>query len=169
MKRAQLKIQEMAFMLVALILFFILVGLFALSIWSKNITESATELAEEKTLSAISNLAGTAEFICPETKSNCIDADKVMALIGKKNYDNFWPFTSLKIIRYSGFDKNEDEMTSCNLGNYPDCDVIEIYDKRIASEKVINSFVALCRQEYENSEPYIRCEIAKFLAGSERK
>ena len=168
-KKGQLKIQEMAFMLVALILFFILIGLFALSIWSKNITDSATELAGEKTLSAVSNLAGTAEFICPDTKSNCVDADKVMALIGKKNYEDFWPFTSLSIIRYSGFDKKVEEMIECNLGNYPDCDVIEVYDRGGVNENVISSFVALCRQEYENGKSYTKCEIAKFLAGSERK
>jgi len=167
-RKGQLKIQEMAFMLVALILFFVLIGLFALSIWSNNIKESATEIAEEKTLSAITNLAGTAEFICPDTKSNCVDADKVMALIGKKNYESFWEFTSLKILRSSGFDKKESEMTKCNLGNYPNCDVIEIYDSGVSNEKIIGSFVALCRRAYEN-KPYTKCEIAQLWAGSERK
>ena len=63
-KKSQLKIQEMAFMLVAIILFFILVGLFAVSIVFKNIQESSQEIKEEKTLSVIENLAGTAEFSC---------------------------------------------------------------------------------------------------------
>lgn len=164
--KAQLQIQEMAFMLVALILFFILIGLFALSIWNKNIRESATEIAGQKTLSAIANLAGTAEFICPDTKSNCVDADKVMALIGKKNYENFWEFTSLRIVKYSGFNKNSNNWIGCTLKNYPECDVFEIYDSKKSNENTIRSFVALCRREYENGKPYQKCEIAKFLAGS---
>ena len=43
-KRGQLKIQEMSFMLVAVILFFILVGLFVFSIIYSNIFKSATEI-----------------------------------------------------------------------------------------------------------------------------
>ena len=140
-KRGQLKIQEMAFMIVAIILFFILVGLFAVSIVYKNLQESATEIAEGRTLSAITNLAGTAEFICAGGKSNCVDADKLMALTGKKNYNNFWEFSSLSVVRYSGFNKKENEMIKCALSNYPDCDVIEIYDEEVGNEKVISSFV----------------------------
>jgi hypothetical protein len=106
-KKSQIKIQEMAFMLVAIILFFILVGLFALSIVYKNIQESAEQIQEERTLSAIGYLAGTAEFTCPAGKSNCVDADKLMGLIGKKSYESFWSFSSLKVIRFKGFNKDE--------------------------------------------------------------
>ncbi len=166
-KKSQLKIQEMAFMIIAIILFFVLVGLFALSIVYKNLQESATEIVEGRTLSAITNLAGTAEFICAGGKSNCVDADKLMALIGKKSYEDFWSFSSLSVIKYSGFDKKENEMIECSLSNYPDCDVIEVYDKAIENEKVISSFVALCRREYENNYGYDKCEIAQLWAGSE--
>ena len=165
-KKAQLKIQEMAFMIIAIILFFILVGLFGLSIVYKNLQESATEIAEKKTLSAITNLAGTAEFICAGGKSNCVDADKLMALTGKKSYEDFWEFSSLSVVRYSGFSK-EGDWIKCDLQTYPDCDVIEVYDKEIENERVISSFVALCRREYENNYGYDKCEIAKLIAGSE--
>ena len=166
-KKGQLKIQEMAFMIVDIILFFILIGLFSLSIVYKNIQESATVIAEEKTLSAIENLAGTAEFICAGGKSNCVDEDKLMALIGKKSYDDFWDFSSLSVIKYGGFAKDEDDWILCNLRNYPDCDVFEIYDANVKNEKVISSFVALCRREHENNYNYDKCEIAKLIAGSE--
>jgi len=165
----QLKVQEMAFMLVALMIFFALVGMFILSVWSKNIGDKATGIAEERTLSAIGNLAGTAEFICANSKPNCVDADKVMALQGKKVYENFWTFSSLSIIRTSGFSKNETQLTGCNLGNYPNCDIITIYDKNVANERAISSFVALCRREHENNYPYEKCEIAKLVAGTELK
>ena len=168
LKKGQLKIQEMAFMLVAIILFFILVGLFAVSIVYKNIQESATQIAEEKTFSAIENLAGTAEFSCSSGKSNCVDADKLMALINKKSYKDFWAFSSLSVVRYSGFSKNESDFIECNLQNYPDCDIIKVYDKKV-KENVIHSFVALCRKEYENNAPYEKCEVAQLWAGTERK
>ncbi len=166
MKKAQLKIQEMAFMIVAVILFFILVGLFAISIIHKNLQESAVQIKEEKTLSAIENLAGTAEFICPETKSNCVDGDKLMALINKKNYKDFWDFSSLKVLKSTGFSKEEKGWTECTLGNYPDCDVINVYD---TEDIEISSFVALCWREYENNAPHEKCEIAKLIAGGKKK
>ena len=167
--KGQLKIQEMAFMLVAVVLFFILVGLFALSIWSKNIEKSAINIAEEKTLSAIENLAGTAEFICPNNKPNCVDGDKLMALKDKEIYEDFLEFSSLSIIKGSGFAKNETDLIECSLGNYPNCDIIKIYDKNIRNERVVKSFVALCRREFENSAGYEKCEMAKLNAGTELK
>lgn len=167
--KAQLKIQEMAFMIIAVILFFILVGLFAVSIVYKNLRESASEIAEEKTLSAIENLAGTAEFICAGEKSNCVDADKLMALTGKTSYRDFWDFSSLSIVKLSGFSKGEENWIKCSLQNYPECDIFEIYDSGIKNEKIISSFVALCRKEYENNYNYDKCEIAKLIAGSEVK
>ena len=166
-KKSQLKIQEMAFMLVAVILFFILVGLFAVSIVFKNIQESSQDIKEEATLSAIEYLAGTAEFVCPGGKSNCVDADKVMVLKNKKSYESFYSFSSLSVLRYSGFNKKENEFIECNLQNYPNCDIIRIYDKNV-NENVIHSFVALCRREYEQSS-YEKCEIAQLWAGTERK
>ncbi len=176
-KKSQIKIQEMAFLLVAIIMFFVLVGLFAASIVYKNLHKSATAIEEEKTLSIISNLAGTAEFACTGTRPNCIDGDKLMGLIGKRSYESYWPFTSLKVVRFSGFNKKEDDFIECNVQNYPNCDVFEIYDKNRLLEKdgdkninenVIHSFVALCRIEFEQN-PYEKCEIAQLWAGSERK
>ena len=69
----------------------------------------------------------------------------------------------------SGFDKSDAEMIKCSLANYPDCDEFEVYSKGVANEKHISNFVALCRKEYENDYTYDKCEIAKLVAGSERK
>jgi len=166
--KSQVKIQEMAFMLVAVILFFVLVGLFATSIIYKNAHESATQIEEEKTLAAVSNLAGTAEFVCTNNRPNCIDEDKLMSLIGKKSYESLWSFTSLRVVKFSGFNKMEKDFIECTIQNYPDCDVFKIYDKKNPNEDTIFSFVALCRVEFEQN-PYEKCEIGQLWAGSARK
>jgi hypothetical protein len=165
--KAQIRIQEMSFMIVAVVIFFALVGLLAFSVLYSNLHEEATQITEDKTLSAITNLADTPEFTCGEP--NCVDADKLMSLIGKESYKDFWDFSSLSVIKFSGFDKDEKDLIKCNLGNYPDCDIFEIYDKNINNEKKISSFVALCRKEYENDYTYNKCEVARLIAGSERK
>ncbi len=166
-QKAQLRIQEMSFMIVAVVIFFVLVGLFAFSIINSSLHSTATQIAENKALSAITNLADSPEFSCG--KPNCVDADKLMALIGKKNYKKFWDFSSLTIVKSSGFNKSESEMVLCSLLNYPNCDKFEIYDKKVLNEKKISNFVALCGKENENEQTYDKCEIAKLIAGSERK
>jgi hypothetical protein len=170
-KKSQLKIQEMSFFLVAVVLFFILAGLFALSIIYSNLYKGATEAAEQRTLSSISNLAASPEFSCG-SKINCVDADKLMALMKNKNYETFWPFSSLSVRTWEGFDKKENELTKCSSANYPQCDYFVVYtkeDRNVKSERTISSYVALCRKEVEEGVVYDKCEIAEFIAGTELK
>ena len=169
MKKAQLKIQEMAFMLVAVFFFFILVGLFALSILYLNLYEEANKIKEDRTLSALINLADTPELSCSTSKSNCIDGDKLISLVGNEYYKEFWPFSSLIVIKQSAFKKQENESVKCNFANYPDCEKFIVYDKEVENEKKVSTYVALCRKEYENTYSYERCEIAKLIAGTEIK
>ena len=166
-KRAQLKIQEMAFMLVALVFFFILVGLFALSIFYSNLYEEANRIAEQRTLTSINHLADSPELNCGSFKSNCVDSDKLLALTKNEDYETFWPFSSLKLVKSTAFEKNYDEMIECTFANYPECEIFIVYDKKVEDERVISNFVALCRKDFADGYSYERCEIAKLVAGTE--
>jgi len=174
-KRGQIQIQEMAFMLVGVALFFTLAGLIALAFIYTNLYKTANDLAETKTFAAIVALADSPEFSCVDSKSNCVDGDKVINLIDKKDYIGFWPFSSLRVVtRYSAFSKSYDEMIICNKANYPDCDMIVIYDKKVENEIATSSFVAFCRKEYEDfgnlgGYSYDKCEIGMLIAGTEEK
>jgi len=163
-KKGQLKIQEMIFMLLGVVLFFILVGLFALTLLYSNVQKEARIIAETKTLSSITNLADSPEFACVG-KSNCVDFDKALALSTNKNYQNFWPFSSLAVLKIN---PQNNSIVDCNLANYPNCDKLVVYDKNVKQEKVIASFVAICRTENEEGI-YEKCELGKFLAGVELK
>ena len=162
-KIAQIKIQEMAFMLIAVVVFFVLVGLFVFSIFYSNLRAEAEEIREARTLSAITNLADSPEFNCGEP--NCIDADKLMALTKSEDYEKLWPFSSLIIISQSGFGKDEEDLTECTFGNYPYCDLFFLYDKQVSNERLMSSFVALCRKDNQEGI-YDKCEIAKIYAGT---
>jgi len=168
-KKAQLKIMEMSFMLLAVFLFFVLVGLFGLTIFYSNLKDKATKIDEERTLSALSSIGDSPELSCIAGKSNCIDGDRLISMINNKKYEKFWPFSSLKVIKFSGFNKNETELNECTFANYPDCDLFIIYDKKVSNERAISSFVAFCRKEYENGYTYDKCELAKIIAGTKLK
>jgi hypothetical protein len=167
--KAQLKIQEMSFMLVAVLLFFVLAGLFALSIFNLSISKDASAIEREKILFSVTNLADTPEFTCGESRHNCIDADKLIVLLNRNSYKNFWQFSSLKVVKITALSKPETKWVKCNLANYPDCDYFLVYDKKITNEKPpVSSFVSLCRQQVENNYPYNepgKCEMAMLVAG----
>ncbi|MBR9704279.1 hypothetical protein GOV12_02620 [Candidatus Pacearchaeota archaeon] len=164
-KKSQMRIQEMAFMLIAVFLFFGLVGLFSISIIYSGIQKQARIIAQEQTLSAITNLADSPEFSCAGySKTNCVDFDKSMGILENNYYKDFFPFSSLEIQKIT--DKNKNDMIICTKTNYPDCERLILYDKKPKSEAKITSFVALCNVENENMM-YQKCEIAKFVAGTE--
>ena len=83
-KKAQLKIQQMAFMLIAITLFFVLVGMFVLKIQLSELRNTASILEEKNALLLVTKLANSPEFSCGEAfgniRTNCIDAAKVMML-----------------------------------------------------------------------------------------
>ena len=173
--KSQLRIQEMAFMLVGVVLFFSLVGLIGMGILYSGIYKEANRLADQKTFGAMVALADSPEFSCVSSKSNCIDGDKAISLINKTNYVKFWPFTSLRIItRYSAFNKGYNQMIKCSIANYPNCDLITIYDKKVAGEIASSNFIAFCRKEYQDfgnlqGRSYDKCEIGMIVAGTEYK
>ena len=161
-KRGQLKIQEMAFMLVAVFLFFVLAGLFFMAVLSSGIQKSAVDIEMKKASGVIANLAGSAEFSCG--KPNCVDGDKLVGMARNDDYRFFWPtFESLSIIRESGIGKSTG-LIECNIATYPNCDEYVIFD-RGGNKTTTSSFIALCRLEKENGVKYEKCEMAKLEIG----
>ena len=169
-KKAQMKIQQMAFMLMAITLFFILVGMFALTIYLSNLRGTASSLEESNALLLVSKLSNSPEFSCGnsfgDSKVDCVDSDKVMALKNKsKVYYDFWGVSKIEIIKI--YPKSSPQV-ECNSGNYPNCNVIKIIDKSDGTE--YPNFVSLCRKEISSSGDFSdKCEIAKLLVGYKTK
>ena len=166
--KGQLKIQQMAFVLIAVTLFFAIVGLFVLTFSFSGLRESAAILEEENALALVSQIANSPEFSCggvfdfDETNLNCIDADKAMAL--KENvetYSKFWGVKGIEIRKiYPELAAGEIE---CERENYPECNILTL----ISSSKGVgvSSFVSLCRRDFngETSRFQDKCEIAKII------
>ncbi len=161
-KIAQLKIQQMAFMLIAVTLFFVLVGMFVLVFRFSNLQESAELLEEKNALLLVTKLTNSPEFSCGDafgnSRVNCVDSDKVMAL--KENiqrYSGFWGVSSIEIRKiYPEFGSE----VVCNPGNYPDCNLIEIVS---GSGVGVSNFVSLCRKDNFENLVYDKCELAKII------
>ena len=171
-RRGQLKVQQMIFMLLAVSLFFILVGLIFLSVRLRSIKETATNLNEKNAMLLVSKLANSPEFSCGHvfggSRINCIDFDKVMILKDKKQYANsgFWGVAKIEIRKIYPNDRGN---ISCQKDNYPGCGLITIMDKKVNAMPPSSNFIALCRKESNEKMIYDKCELAILMISSEDK
>ena len=168
-KTGQFKIQQMAFMLIAVVVFFALVGIFVLAFNLSSIKETANLLEEQNAMLLVSKLANSPEFSCGEafggTRINCMDFDKIMVLkqdIAK--YKNFWGISNIEIRKVisPGAD------VSCNLASYPNCNVIKLVENSSKGYDYSN-FVSLCWKENNEGNVYDKCDIAKLIVRYKEK
>ena len=158
-RRAQIKIQQMAFVLVALLIFFAIVALFYFSIASKGLKQSASSLREEEAKELIKKLASSPEFsFTANTCANCIDLDKALLMKYRQSYQEFFNLDFLQIEKIYPDSKK----VECDKTNYPDCSTISIVDsKEIGTPKT--AFVSLCRWEQQKGG-YFKCELGIIYA-----
>ena len=161
--KGQMKIQEMAFMLLAVIVLFALAGMFFLVIMYNNLIGSANLLAREKAISTAVNIANTPEFSCGGAL--CIDADKLIVLQNRQDYEDFWPVERIVVTKVSG----DKETIECTEKNYPYCNYFKVYDSGITNIEMVETFAALCRKDKANEYIYDKCELARVLVGFEKK
>ena len=155
----------MAFMLIAVTLFFALVGLFITSVLFSGLSNSRALLEEKNAMLLASRLANSPEFSCGNafgtSRTNCVDFDKVMALkeqIKKYSDTGFWGVTGIEIVKIH---PNEYPGVLCSLENYPNCEKIELV--KTNSGTGISNFISLCRKEALEGEIEDKCEIAKIV------
>ncbi|MAH47980.1 hypothetical protein CMI37_19315 [Candidatus Pacearchaeota archaeon] len=161
--KAQLKIQQMAFMIVAVFFFFILVGLFFISWQSKSLTDSYEDLQKRQALSSLEVISNMPELNCDSQENLCLDGDKLDVLAGGRGagYGDFWPVASVKVYKiYPSF--AESGKVQCPaLG----CNYWEIYNSGQASSEEFSSYVNICRKMKEGGYVYNKCEIGKLVLG----
>ncbi len=172
-KKAQMKIQQMAFMIVAVVVLLVMVGMFVLNIRHANLKQTASELNKQNAVLLASKIANSPEFSCGTAygiqRSNCVDFDKVM--IVKNNlwkYEDFWGISNLEIMIIHDDFRGRDGITPCTMENYPNCNNIVLIDKPISGND-ISSFVTICRKEnLGHSEPEELCRLGKIFVRYEK-
>ena len=161
--KGQLKIQQMAFVLVATMIFFALVFVFYTSVRFSSLKGDAEDLRKENVLESIRKISSTAEFAWTrEDCEACIDMDKVLMLKDRESYQGFWKDVPLLRIErvhptYSG--------EECSDQTYPECDKLTIINSSESNLVAFKSFVSLCR--YEPSEKYYKCDLGKIVMAYE--
>lgn len=163
MVKAQMEIQQMTFMILAVFMFFALAGLFFISIYVGDLKDQASALEKEETISSIEVIASMPELAYDSSEMMMIDSDKaqVMANQFSNNYSAIWPVASIELYKvYPDFD----EVVECPGTN---CNYYKIYDNGQNNTQTYASFVSICRKEKESGYIFEKCEIGKLVVGVE--
>lgn len=158
--RAQMKIQQMAFMIVALFFFFALVGLGFIAYTLKANQGNYEDLQKEEALKFVQSLADMPELSCGSGFS-CIDEDKIYALSEIRDYD-IWPVSSIKVYKiYPLFSQK----INCPA---PNCNYYEIFNSKQTNVREYGTYVPICKKIRENYV-FTKCEIGKLVVGVKLK
>jgi len=153
----------MAFMLVALIIFFAMIALVYFSISITSLQSKATELQDQEAKEIVRKLSGSAElaFTSSSDCSSCLDLDKALMLKGLQQYEDFWNLDYLMIEKVHPSPSD----IECTKTNYPNCGKITIISKEgnIATK---TAFVSLVR--WDSSVDGFKYELGRIHASGER-
>ena len=152
-KKAQIKLQEMAFVLVAIVIFFALVIMIYLVTRTGSLKESAEEQRREEVQLLGLKLADSPEFSWSGC-SGCIDIDKAVAVKERRAYKDFWKVYYLMIERvYPNHTIRE-----CTREVFPDCNTITIINSTYYGTPTA-AYVALCGYDENNHD---KCELGRI-------
>jgi hypothetical protein len=159
--KGQFKIQQMAFMILAVFFFFILVGLFFISWQFRDVKGDFSRLQRDQAISSLEIIANMPEFNCDSRTSLCLDEDKLRVMSGNLSgsYSDFWPVSSISVYKiYPSFN----ETVKCPNVN---CNYYDIHDSGQTNIKEYSSYVSICKRVRESGYAYDRCEVGKILVG----
>lgn len=160
-RRGQMKIMQMSFMIIAVFIFFVLVGLFFFRISLSNLGKNAEQLQREDVISSLGVIAGLGEFSYSSDKNLAIDEDKLDVMVGdlENNYFDFWPVASIEFYKIY---PSPEKLIKCPAEN---CNYYNIYDSGQSNIEKYSSYVSICKRVKEFGSVYDRCEVGKIVAG----
>ncbi|MBS3090900.1 hypothetical protein J4217_00445 [Candidatus Pacearchaeota archaeon] len=159
-KKAQLKIQQMAFVLIALVIFFAIVALIYLTVRLNTLKKDVQASENDKARELLRKLSGIPELKWTGDCDSCIDMDKALVLKSyNKTYNGFFglDYLSFQVIYPKKTDKE------CVVGNYPNCNKITLIQTSNFGNAP-KAYVSLCRWDQNMGSE--KCELgAVYAAG----
>jgi hypothetical protein len=160
-KKAQYRIQQMVFMIVALLFFFILVGIFIVGYQFRTAKGNFADLQKEQAISFLEVLRNMPEFAYSSKDSSskdlCLDLDKIEVISSNiSNFSDLLPVASVEII------KGSSKRILCPSNN---CNSYLVYDSKQKDTQKYETSVCLCKKLSENSYSYDKCDMGKLIVG----
>lgn len=162
--KGQMKIQQMAFMLVAVMIFFSLVALVYFSFTISNLKKDTIRIRDSEAREMVRKISSTPElaFTSGPDCSACIDLDKALMLKESTKFRELWNLDYLAIERVYPV-QNSGE---CTRPAYPDrCNMLTILDSPEKYGAASEAFVNLVRWDKDLGS--FRYELGKIYASGE--
>jgi hypothetical protein len=159
-KKADMKIQQMTFMILFVFIFFSFAGLFFISIQKGKIAENFNALQRESAISSVETISNMPELNCDSSRTLCLDEDKVITFASiSKSYKNFWPVASISVRKvYPKIVKD----IKCPAVN---CSYYEIYNSGQNDTIKYGSFVSICKAVKSEGVIQQVCELGRLDLG----
>jgi len=151
-KKGQLKIQETAFMLLALAIFGAIVLLFYTNMQLRGIYSERERLAEEEAISSLEKFVGMPEFAVETQLGHGIDKEKLLALRNISDYSKL--FESISKIEVYEITENKS---------------FEVYNSKKQKNIAYSMFVPLCSTKYVENYAEQDCKVAQLIVWVEKK
>jgi len=157
-----MKIMQMAFMIVAVFFFFVLVGLFFIGIKFKDVESSAAQLHRDQAISSLSVIADMPELNYDSSESFTLDEDKLRVMSSNFSgvYDDFWPVASIAAYKLWPVASKQ-----IKCPGSPDCNYYELYNNEQNNSKTYSTYVSICRKIKKDGFVYDNCGIGKLVVG----
>lgn len=154
-KKAQLKVKQMVFMLIAVTILIAMVVMIFLMIRIQKIKNTASNLEEQNAVLLVSKLANSPEFSCGGAfggqRSNCVDYDKFLILQeNMENYESFWGVKNIELMILQ---------TAGELRKGEDIFLIE----GLTEGKSTSSFVSVCKKQTLNDKIQDVCTLGRLF------
>jgi hypothetical protein len=157
--RSQMKVNEMIFMILGLVIFFAIVLMFWLSVSLSGLKGDVAQSSRNRAITLVSGIADSPEFNCVGKMGACVDEDKLAALVNYPIFKSFWMVDGLVIERISSTSSNK--TIECSPSNYPRCNTYTL-KKAMNNTLPDSSIINLCRVENANGYIYDRCEMGRI-------
>ncbi len=159
-KKGDLQIQQMAFMLLFVFIFFTMAGLFFVMFYSKDMKANYESGQVDLAISSLETLANMPELNCDSQTSFCLDEDKLFVFASNADrYASFWPVAYVKVRKLY---PTSAAQIRCPAAN---CTYYEIYNSNQTDIIGRDTFVSICKKVKKPQGIETVCSIGKLDVG----
>jgi len=146
-RKGDVRMQEMAFVLLAIVLLAAIVFVFSMKLQSSSLKSEAEQLSQKRTLSLRDKIAAMPELKCARISGIDQDKAEILGRYGLK--DQFQGLSAARIVRV-----------------YPSGEDISLYNSGKPGNYSQSTFVNLCRQEAIGENFAYNCGLALLVVST---
>ncbi len=150
----------MSFFIIAVFIFFTLVGMFFIGFYFNSLKGSVSTLEKNQAIASLQTIANMPEFNCNSREEFCLDENKLRIMTTYAPlYRDFLPVESIKVYKLYPRQEEQRQCPGVNCSYYV---ILESTQKNV---KEVSTFVSICKKDPRFGYVFDDCEIGKLVVG----